>query len=271
MWLGGLYASLLPDHAKLSGADYIHQGLFAQAEDVVPDYSLVPDWKGSIIFASRGCKNRCPYCIVPTLEGKISYEKRSIKKYVHPEHTKIIFFDNNILAMKYWRDIFKELVDLNLEVDFNQGLDAHLLTDEAAEYISMMNIPLLRLAYDRPEQKKDVIKAINALSKRRVPRRRTLVYTLYNFNESPNDFLNRIITIHELGAVCYPMRFQPINTLKKDAYISPKWTKEQLNKVVAARRIIGYGGTFPPYEGLINKFKEAKNFNEAFKLNPKEG
>ena len=44
VWLGGIYASLLPEHAKLSGADRIYQGLF-DAENVMPDYNLVPNWE----------------------------------------------------------------------------------------------------------------------------------------------------------------------------------------------------------------------------------
>ena len=38
--------------------------------------------------------------------------------------------------------------------------------------------------------------------------------------------------------------------------------------VAQARRVIGYGGAFPPYEGLVKKFNAAKNFNEAFAFYP---
>jgi len=38
--------------------------------------------------------------------------------------------------------------------------------------------------------------------------------------------------------------------------------------VADARRVIGYGGAFPPYEGLKKKILNARNFKEAFKLRP---
>jgi len=38
--------------------------------------------------------------------------------------------------------------------------------------------------------------------------------------------------------------------------------------VAQARRVIGYGGAFPPYEGLKKKFLGAKSFEEAFGLRP---
>jgi len=268
LWLGGLYATLLPEHAKLSGADKIYRGIFREAEDLLPDYSLVPDWNGSIVFASRGCNKKCSFCAVPLLEGKIHAVKPSIKKYIWPGHTRIIFFDNNILATKCWKQIFDEVVELGLEVDFNQGLDAGLLTDEAAEKISKMKIPRIRLAYDTPSDKKHVERAINMLAEHGIRRRKVLVYALFNHTESPEDYLERVKDILRWGAVCYPMRFQPCYTTEKNSYVSPKWTVKRLDLLQKARRVIGYGGAFPPYEGLIKKLESAKTFEEAFSLRP---
>lgn len=269
--LGGLYASLLPEHAKLSGADRIHEGLVSEAEDILPDYSLVPEWKSSIIFASRGCRNNCIYCDVPRLEGRINAERASIKKYIWPGHTKLIFFDNNILAMKYWREIFKEVIELGMDVDFNQGLDARLFSEEVATLISKMKMRYVRLAYDVNSEKEAVERSISLLNRVGVQGRRVLVYTLYNFTETPDEFLSKVEDILGWGAACYPMRYQPLNTLKKDSYISTKWTANRLEMVAKARRVIGYGGAFPPYEGLIKKFRNATDFDEAFDLYPKVG
>jgi len=268
IWLGGLYASLLPDHASLAGADRIHQGIFYEAEDLKPDYNLVPDWDGSIIFASRGCNNRCVFCAVPRLEGKIHSSKRSIKPLIWSEHTKIIFFDNNILASKYWRNIFDEVIELGKFVDFNQGLDSRLLHEEAARKISKMKTGRVRLAYDQASQKRFVKRAIELLYENGVSKRDILVYVLYNFVESPDDFFQRICDVLDWGAVCYPMRFQPCDTLKKNSYISKKWDKKRLDMVQGARRVIGYGGAFPPYEGLVKKFEKADGFDQAFALWP---
>jgi hypothetical protein len=64
------------------------------------------------------------------------------------------------------------------------------------------------------------------------------------------------------------MRYEPIFTLKKNTYIAPKWDARRIDMVQRARRVIGYGGAFPPYEGLIKKFNQAENFDEAFALRP---
>ncbi|MBI5025526.1 MAG: hypothetical protein HZC12_02125 [Nitrospirae bacterium] len=38
--------------------------------------------------------------------------------------------------------------------------------------------------------------------------------------------------------------------------------------IAKARRVIGYGGAFPPYEGLKKKILNSKSFAIAFKLRP---
>jgi hypothetical protein len=68
---------------------------------------------------------------VPQLEPKFE-PKDSIKRLIYPGHKKVVLWDNNILASPYWRNIFDELEESGLEVDFNQGLDARLLTEETA-------------------------------------------------------------------------------------------------------------------------------------------
>ena len=96
---------------------------------------------------------------------------------------------------------------------------------------------------------------------------------MYNFfdnsnssGDSPSEFLTRLNCILGLKCVAYPMRFEPLDSLTKGQYISPLWANYQLEAIAKARRVIGYGGAFPPYEGLVNKFKSAKNFDDAFRL-----
>jgi hypothetical protein len=269
VWLGGLYASLLRDHAEQSGADYVYEGLFKDSEDVMPDYDLVPEWDGSIVFSSRGCIRACKFCSVPILEGRLNSVKYSIKHLIWPKHTRVIFFDNNILASPGWRAIFDELEDMKLRVDFNQGLDARLITEEVAEKLSKLKrVRLLRLAYDGQKSRRFVQEAIERLKAYGIKGREILVYALFNYEDHPEDFFHRIRDILEWGAVAYPMRFEPLDALEKNKHIGRAWDAKRLDMVQRARRVIGYGGAFPPYTGLIKKFEMAKNFDDAFRLTP---
>jgi hypothetical protein len=266
--LGGIYASLLPEHAKISGADEIHTGLYHPAEMLMPDYDLVPEWDGSILFASRGCVRNCSFCSVPSLEGPPSAFRYSISELVHPRHTRVILWDNNILANANWRAIFDELEKLNLIVDFNQGLDARLINDDVAQRISRLRMNAIRLAYDYRTAGPAVEKAIERLRANGVRPRKILVYALFNYIDDPEDLYERVLEILQWGAVCYPMRFEPPCSLQKNAYVGPNWTPEAVEMVAEARRVIGYAGAFPPYKRLIDKFERARGFGEAFSLYP---
>jgi hypothetical protein len=267
--VGGIYASLCPEHLEDIFKDEIevYQGLVDEAEDLLPDYSLVPGWNISIIFASRGCIRECPFCSVKQLEPELK-AKKSIRHLIYPGHKKVILWDNNILASPYWRNIFSELEELNLEVDFNQGLDARLLTEEVALRLGKLKYPVIRLAYDTISIRKSLKKAICLLKKIGIRGRKIVVYCLYNHLDAPDDFLYRIQDLLEWGVVAYPMRYEPLEPRPKNTYVSPGWSAEQLEMIAKARRVIGSGGAFPPYEGLKKKILEANSFEKAFKLRP---
>src|SRR5438046_9277486 len=65
------------------------------------------------------------------------------------------------------------------------------------------------------------------------------------------------------------MRVEPLTAVEKSRFVSPRWDREELEMVAKARRVIGYAGAFPPYEGLVDKFNRAKDFREAFELRDK--
>jgi radical SAM superfamily enzyme YgiQ (UPF0313 family) len=273
VWLGGLYASLMPEHAALSviKPERIFRGIHTEAESRLPDYDLVPTWnkkeKASIVFASRGCVRSCTFCGVSRIEGKLNSEKKSIKDLIWSGHTRVILFDNNFLASSEWKSVLSEIQELGLAVDFNQGLDARLVTAQVADKISELKIDrFIRLSYDTSEMGPCVKNAIELLRSRGVDGRNVLVYLLYNFTDSPQDLFLRIKNVLSWGAVAYPMRFQPVYTLKKNDYISPEWDAVRLDAIASARRVFGSGGTFPPYKGMMKvKVEGCKTFDEAFR------
>jgi len=214
---------------------------------------------------------------VPKLEGKPFQVRASsrIRHLIHPDHKRVILWDNNILGEAHWREVADELAELGHEVDFNQGLDARLLTDEVAVALSKLKMPTLRLAYDFPKVGPQVKRAIDALrdaglSANRI--RHICCYVLYNYKDTPEDLFTRVRDLLEWGVSAYPMRYQPLSgdyAFEKDSYVSPTWSPKELEMVATARRVIGAGGAFPPYEGLRKKFLTARNFSEAFGLRPR--
>ncbi|HEY9246215.1 MAG TPA: hypothetical protein VIO11_05140 [Candidatus Methanoperedens sp.] len=280
--VGGIYASIMPERIRsFYPFVNVHVGLYEAAEHYSPAYDILidiekwKDWNSSIIFTSRGCIRNCPFCIVPKMEGKIRSVAPDVQNYIYPEHKTVTLWDNNFLASPDWKEVIKNLQETGLKIDFNQGLDARLIDEEKARMLADLRMPILRMAYDGIGGKKDITKAVNLLEDYGLKRRNILFYTLYNFYDStksngdtPDVFLAKLKDIQKLGCVSYPMRFEPLTSLKKNQYISPLWTTEHLEAIAKARRVIGYGGAFPPYEGLIKKFENAKDFTDAFGLYP---
>jgi hypothetical protein len=273
--LGGLYASLMPEHAKFSGADRLCIGTFGDTEQFMPAYDLVPNWDGSIIQASRGCDRKCPYCAVWRIEGKLNSVRDTIKNLVFPNHTRIVLWDNNILQSPKWRNIFEELVMFSkkkkMKIDFNQGLDARLINDEVARYISNMKIPCVRLSYDYKDMEKYVERAIEVISSYGIRKRKLGIYILFNYLDTPEDFFERVRNVLNWGAVAYSLRYQPLDALEYNKYISPNWNEERLEKFSHFRRVCGFGGAFPPYRWLLEHFNSAQNYDDAFQSPRRNG
>lgn len=264
--LGGVYATLMPEHARLADVSRVHEGLMVEADGYRPDYDLVPSWQSSIMFGTRGCIRKCAFCAVPKLEGKVSGPAQSVKGLIDPRHKEVVLWDNNVLGVPNWRELVDELAEVGLKVDFNQGLDARLIDVDVAHKLRKLKINPVRMAYDIPSEKRALERAVPALAEAGFSRRKMHVYTLYNFRDSPEEFLGRVIDLLRLGVVSYPMRYEPLNSLVKNKFISPHWTPEKLEMVAKARRVLGYGGAFPPYRALIEKLESAKSFENAFEL-----
>ena len=281
--VGGIYATLMPDNIRKAFPFVkIHKGLVPEAEGVLPAYHLLKqvdkwkDWKKSIVFTTRGCIRKCPFCVVPKIEGGMKESKFSILPLIHPSHNEVVIWDNNFLASPFARDILIELRDGGYRADFNQGLDARLMTEEFAGLLADIKSPSIHMAYDWPWEGPYISKAIGYLENAGYRKRNLIFYVLHNFydfkyskGDTPEDFFHRIKDLAEWGASAYPMRYIPLDSLTRSGFVSPLWNSEQLEMIADARRVLGFAGTFVPYKGFVDKILNARNFEEAMELRPK--
>ena len=87
-------------------------------------------------FITRGCIRNCWFCKVPKHEGYLK-KYNDLEKII--KHNKVRFLDNNILAYDKHKDILRELIDMKIKCEFNQGLDFRLIDEENAELLSQLN------------------------------------------------------------------------------------------------------------------------------------
>ena len=261
----------------------VHQGRYPRAENLLPSYDLLntvdkwKDWNKSILFTTRGCIRKCPFCVVPRIEGGLKGPMVSALPLIHPDHKEVVIWDNDFLVSPFAREILIELRDGGYKAEFNQGLDARLMTEEFAGLIADIRSNTIHMAYDWPWEGPYIDKAIDFLGRAGYRKKNLIFYVLHNFydeqhkrGDTSEDLLHRLQDLMEWGASAYPMRYIPLDSLTRSGYVSPLWTREQLEMVADARRVLGYAGTFVNYKALANKFLEASSFEEAMELRPKE-
>lgn len=175
-------------------------------------------------FTTRGCPNVCSYCAVPKLEPEfIELENYPIKP---------VICDNNFLAASSKHiETFIENAKYLPYVDFNQGLDARLFTFEHAKLFRRLPNLKIRFAMDTKDRELDTYRAIDLC--RKYGLNNISIYILINHEETPEDALYKLEYIKSLGVYTFPMRYQPLWTLRHNEYISDKWTYQfgdQANK-----------------------------------------
>lgn len=278
--LGGVYASLMPQHAARLGVDEIVTGLDHRVENLTPDYSLVPTWNGepwktSIVFTSRGCTRKCDFCAVPTLEGGITSKSRKIiENQIHPDHDWIHVQDNNILAQSNWKEALEILADHNKKMDFTGGIDLRIVNDEQARMIADMRIRSIKAGFDNLIQHRSIHRGIQTFERAGQRARDIVLYELFNYKDKPYDLFKRMKLACKWKAVSYPMRYQPIKgimALKKDVYIGKHWNEELLEVVARGRRILGTHGAFPPTNTLRKRLETTNEMRKLLKIDSIKG
>ena len=118
------------DKVVAGGTGYdIHSRLPEDIDSCRPDYSIYPSVPSNVAygFLTRGCPNRCPWCVVPKKEGKIR-PYMDVTQIADKQRRKLILMDNNILAAGLFAYLqLDTIIARGYVIDFNQGLDARLV------------------------------------------------------------------------------------------------------------------------------------------------
>ena len=167
------------------------------------------------------------YCIL---------EKYHIKKLITSKKENLLAAYDEIKPYyeKHFHPVLKQRY-----VDFNQGVDARLFTEEKAHLLSSIAIRPLRIAFDdiktRPAYEKAVRLSVSAGIKD------FSNYLLYNFKDEPIDLYRRLrINVdlcEELNVNIYsfPMKYHPLygaNSHDRD-YIGQHWNRKYIRAIQA--------------------------------------
>jgi hypothetical protein len=182
-----------------------------EIEHIYPDYSLYGITDTAYGFLSRGCPRGCDFCHVEAKEGRRSIKVADLSEFWNGQKN-IVLCDPNILACRQWKDLLQQLIDSKAWVDFNQGLDIRLMTEEKAEMLGKIKTKNLHFAWDRYDDKEKIVPKFEMFKRITNTRDRDMiVYVLCNFDTTIEQDLERIYTLRDIGCWAYVMLYDKEN------------------------------------------------------------
>ena len=236
--VGGVMASLMPEYIEEQTGIKPFTGYSKELDSVKPDYDLIKmgnKWDDySIVFTTRGCVNHCPYCAVPHVEPEM-WVNPDWKKQVDFRRLHITIQDNNLTAqpIEHFRDVMHFCKKYGLITRIESGLDCRLFTKEHLEALRTVRLDNrgLAFAFDHMGQEGYIQRTLKMCHEAGIGKSRIMVYTLYNFNDTPQEAEYRAREIIKHGYRPYPQQYTPLNKLtRRPPYIGEHWTESLAGK-----------------------------------------
>jgi len=214
---------------------------FEDYDRIMPDYSLYPKFDYAIGRFTRGCPNRCPWCVVPKMDGSEIRHVADLADFWDGQDV-VRVLDDNIMADadEFCRDC-EQLHDAGVKVIW-EALDARLVDDQTAEALaSVKHFKRIHFAWDSHAQDDAVPHCIETLKRHGLKPWRLMFYVLVGFNTDRDYDLHRVYTLRDMGANPFVMPFDKSDRYQKDL---ARWCN---NKVI-------FGST-PRFEDYENQRK----------------
>lgn len=263
--IGGVFPSLYPEwfnKPKWQGNAFFdtnsvktHSGMCNDIECLIPKYNVdiieetktlkdKQNKKSIVLYSSRGCTNKCKYCAVPMLEGKMT-SFPSIKETLEtglreiPDAKSVVLYDNNFTEHEHFDTIVAELREFGLPIDIH-GLHVSAFTEHQAELFAQLkwgsqgsekSTAYMRFSFDKIQYRNHVDRALSYVKKYKI-KAEFFCYMLYNFTDSPHDFWQRLVYAQEMAEkynkyiYMFPQRYEPFTAMKKYQFVGEKWTPE---------------------------------------------
>ena len=205
-----------------------------EIEHIMPDYSLYGITDTAYGFLTRGCPRHCPFCIVGDKEGLVSRKVANLSQFWNGQKN-IKLLDPNILACADHMDLLEQLANSKSLVDFTQGLDARMLTDENIAVLKRIRIKRIHFAWDNPKDK-TVPKALEMFSEKyglNPKAHNVVVYLLTNYWSTHQQDLERVQWLREHFFVPYVMIYNKPSA-PRETRLLQRWVNNKIvfNKVI---------------------------------------
>ena len=215
---GGSGYAIKMENGKEVFDHYTNAPLPSYIEHIYPDYSLYPNNNSTAYgFLTRGCPRGCGFCIVGEKEGRKSVKVADLNEFWKGQKN-IVLYDPNFLACKEWKNLLEQLEASSALIDFNQGLDIRMMTEEKAETLSRLRMKEIHFAWDRYEDKEMILpkfKMFHEITSNKFRAKDAIVMTIVNYSTTFEQDLDRIYTLRDIGYWPYVMVYDKAHCDRK--------------------------------------------------------
>lgn len=205
-------------HARMPFEDY---------DRIMPDYSVY-GCEYAIGRFTRGCPNRCPWCVVPKMDGNEIRHVADLRDFWDGQKV-VRLLDDNIMADadEFCRDC-EQLSGAGVHVIW-EALDARLVNDQTASALATVkHFKRIHFAWDSHAQDDAVPRCIETLKRHGLKPWRLMFYVLVGFNTDRGYDLHRVYTLRDMGANPFVMPFDKSDPYQRNL---ARWCN---NKVIFA-------------------------------------
>ena len=157
-------------------------------------------------FTTRGCIRKCGFCIVTKKEGGIRAVGDLLDLWDEVGKD-IVLMDNNILALpEHFRLVCSQARQHNLRIDFNQGLDHRLLTNDIVDELASIRHVEYKFSFDQLSYENGVRQAIELLADGGI--KSSMWFVLVGYNTCFDEDLYRLNLLRALGATAFVQRYK---------------------------------------------------------------
>lgn len=213
---------IIADEIEKGGTGYDLKKVLPQEIDrIQPDYSIYGIEDTAYGFLTRGCPNRCKWCVVPIKEGKqLPYMDVDD---IAGGRKKLILMDNNVLASDYGLEQIEKIIKRRYRVDFNQALDARLVTDDIAKMLAQVRwLTPIRFGCDTHRQIEECRRAMQMVDSYRKTPSQYILYTI--IGDDINEDYERLTAFKNNKRV--RVNGQPYRDFNNPNQIIPQWQKD---------------------------------------------
>lgn len=188
------------------------------SETATPHYASVPGYTASIGFTQRGCRLRCPFCVVPTKEGSPRSDESVARIWRgDPWPRDLLLLDNDFFGVPEWPQRVREIIDGDFRVCLTQGINARTIGEDEAAALAAMKCRDTKFAtrriytaWDNAKDEARLFRGLELLKRAGVPPGAIMVYMLVGYwpGETVADIEHRRARLREFGAMPYPMPYR---------------------------------------------------------------